>query len=140
MEYTLDFKTYNDALKKNKLLGLKCNSCQKYTCPPKMTCQECADINLEIVEMSGKGEIRTFTQTFVAPQGRECEAPYTIVLVELEEGPWIAGNLIDIDPGKINMDLIGKKVKLGHKVFPGDQYSAGAAARPLFSFISEGLK
>lgn len=135
MEYKLDFMTYGSALKKNKLLGLKCNSCQKYTCPPKMTCQECADTNLEIVELSGEGKIRTFTQTFVAPQGRECEAPYTIVLVELEEGPWIAGNLIDVDPSKVNMDLIGKKVKLGHKVFPGDQYSAGSAARPLFSFL-----
>jgi hypothetical protein len=84
--------------------------------------------------MSGAGKIVTFTQTFVSPQGRECEVPYVITLVELEEGPWIMGNLIDIDPNKINMELIGKKVKLGHKVFPGDTYSDGEAARPLFSF------
>jgi len=137
MEYKLDFKTYSDALTKNRLLGLKCNDCSAFTCPPKMTCQECGSLNLEIIELSGKGKIRTFTQTFVAPQGRECEAPYTIVLIELEEGPWIAGNLIDISPDRVNMDLIGKKVKLGYKVFPGDQYSAGPAARPLFSFIEE---
>jgi uncharacterized OB-fold protein len=102
-----------------------------------MTCQECGSPNLEIIELSGKGEIRTFTQTFVAPLGRECEAPYTVVLVELEEGPWIAGNLIDISPDGVNMDLIGRKVKLGHKIFPGDQYSAGPAARPVFSFAKE---
>jgi uncharacterized protein len=135
MEYKLDFKTYNDALKTNKLLGLKCISCRKYTCPPKMTCQECAGTDLEIIELSGKGNIKTFTQTFVAPQGRECEAPYVVVLVELAEGPWIVGNLIDVNPDRINMDLIDKEVKLGHKVFPGDQYSAGPAARPLFSFV-----
>ena len=137
MEYKLDFKKYSDALTKNRLLGLKCNDCSAYTCPPKMTCQECGSPDLEIIELSGKGEIRTFTQTFVAPQGRECEAPYTVVLVELEEGPWIAGNLIDISPDGVNMDLIGRKVKLGHKVFPGDQYSAGPAARPVFSFVKE---
>jgi uncharacterized protein len=134
MEYKLDFKTYSDALTKNKLLGLKCNDCSAYTCPPKMTCQECGSVSLEIVELGGKGKIRTFTQTFVAPKGRECEAPYIIVMVELDEGPWIAGNLIDMSPEKVNMDLIGKRVKLGHKVFPGDQYSAGPAARALFSF------
>ncbi len=137
MEYKLDFKKYSDALSKNKLLGLRCHECSKYTCPPKMTCQECGSSDLEIVQLSGKGKIRTFTQTFVAPQGRECEAPYTVVLVELEEGPWIAGNLIDISPEGINMGLIGKKVILGHKIFPGDQYSAGPAARPVFSFAKD---
>jgi uncharacterized OB-fold protein len=135
MEYKLDFKKYSDALSKNRLLGLRCKECSQYTCPPKMTCQECGSSDLEIIQLSGKGEIRTFTQTFVAPQGRECEAPYTVVLVELDEGPWIAGNLIDISPGGVNMELIGKKVKLGHKIFPGDQYSAGPAARPVFSFV-----
>lgn len=134
MEYILDFRTYSDALKQSKLMGLKCNDCGTYTCPPKMTCQECTGSNLEVVEMRGKGEIKTFTTVFVAPEGREGEAPYTIVLVELEEGPWITGNLIDIDPTKVGMELIGRKVKLGFKVFPGDNYSAGEAARPLFSF------
>lgn len=134
MEYKLDFRTYSDALKQSKLMGLKCNECGTYTCPPKMTCQECTGSDLEIVQMSGKGEIKTFTTVFVAPEGREGEAPYTIVLVELEEGPWITGNLIDIDPAKADMELIGKKVKLGFKVFPGDNYSAGEATRPLFSF------
>jgi len=134
MEYKLDFATYSSALQKNTLLGLKCNECGTYTCPPKMTCQGCAGSDLDIVEMAGEGTIVTFTQTFVAPQGREGEVPYTIVMVELDEGPWIAGNLIDVNPKKVNMDLIGKKVKLGHKVFPGDQYSAGPAARPQFHF------
>jgi hypothetical protein len=134
MEYSLNFRAYSDALKENRLLGLKCKDCGTITCPPKMTCQECTGTDLEIVQMSGAGKIVTFTQTFVSPQGRECEVPYVITLVELEEGPWIMGNLIDIDPNKINMELIGKKVKLGHKVFPGDTYSDGEAARPLFSF------
>lgn len=134
MEYKLDFRTYSDALKKNKLLSLKCNHCGALTCPPKMTCQECAGTDLEIYELSGRGTVITFTQTFVAPQGRECEAPYTIVMVQLDEGPWIMGNLIDINPDGIDMELIGRKVKLRHKVFPGDTYSDGEAARPIFIF------
>jgi uncharacterized OB-fold protein len=134
MEYKLDFKTYSDALRKNQLMGLKCKECKAYTCPPKMTCQECGGLDLEVVHMKGKGKIATFTHTFVAPLGREAEAPYVVVLVELDEGPWIAGNLIDIAPDKVGMELIGKRVRLGCKVFPGDIYSAGPAARPLFMF------
>ncbi len=136
MEYKLTFKEYNEALKKDKLLGLKCKECGKINVPPKMVCGQCTSLDMEVVELSGKGNIQTFTTVFVAPEGREAEAPYTIVMVELDEGPWIAGNLIDIDPSKATMELIGKRVNLGHKVFPGDKYSAGDMARPLFSFES----
>ena len=134
MEYKLTFKDYNEALKKNKLLGLKCKQCGAITVPPKMACRKCTSPDMEIVELGGRGNIQTFTTVNVAPEGREAEAPYTIVLVELDEGPWIMGNLIDIDPSQVTMDLIGKRVKMGHKVFPGDKYSAGDGARPLFSF------
>ena len=43
------------------------------------------------------------------------------------------GNLTGIDPNKVNMEIMGKKVKMGHAVFPGDKFSAGEEARPVFS-------
>jgi len=135
VEYKLTFKEYNEALKKDKLLGLKCNECGTINLPPKMVCGKCASPNMEVVELSGTGAIQTFTTAYVAAEGREAEVPYTIVMVELDEGPWIMGNLGDIDPAKATMELIGKRVKMEHNlVFAGDKYSAGDMARPLFSF------
>jgi len=134
MEYKLTFKGYNEALKKNKLLGLKCQECGAVTVPPKMACRKCASPDMEIVELTGKGKIQTFTTAYVTSEGREDEVPYIIVMVELDEGPWIMGNLIDIDPREAAIELIGKRVKMGYKVFSGDKYSAGDAASPLFSF------
>jgi len=133
MDYKLPFEEYNKSLKKGRLLGLKCNDCGTVTCPPKMVCGECAGTNQEVLELSGLGEIVTFSVSYVGAEGRQGEHPLTIVLVRLEEGPWLMGNLIDLDPQKITMDIIGRRVKAGSKVFPGDKYSA-AAARPLFSF------
>jgi uncharacterized OB-fold protein len=133
MEHKLTFKDYNEALKQNKLLGLKCKQCGAVTAPPKIACGNCASAELDIVELSGKGKIQTFTTVFVPPEGRESECPYVIVLVELDEGPWIMGNLTGIDPNKVTMDIMGKRVNMGVAVFPGDRYSAGDAARPLFS-------
>ncbi len=133
MEYKIIFKDYSKALKKNKLLGLKCNDCGTVTCPPMMVCQNCAGTNQEIVELKGDGKVVTFTTSFINSEGRENEMPITIVMVELDEGPWIMGNLVDMDPTKVTMDVIGKTVKLGHRVFPGDKYSAGEMARPVFS-------
>ncbi len=138
MEYRLPFRQYNKALRKNKLLGLKCNDCGKITCPPTMACSKCAGTNMEVCELSGNGLIVTLSTVYVAARGREAELPYTVALVELEEGPWIMGNLIDIDPRKAGMDLMGKKTALSFKVCPADEFSAGvAAARPAFCVMRE---
>jgi uncharacterized OB-fold protein len=133
MNHKLLFKEYNEALKQSKLLGLRCKNCGAITIPPKIVCQHCASPDMEIIELKGNGKIKTFTTVFVAAEGREEEVPYTIVMVELDEGPWIMGNLEGIDPKEVSMELIGKAVTMGNKVFPGDKYSAGEGARPLFS-------
>ncbi len=133
MEYKLTFKEYNEALKEDRLLGLECKSCGAITVPPKMVCRKYTSSELEIVQLKGTGDIKTFTTVNVASEGREAEVPYTIVMVKLDEGPWIMGNLSGIDPTEATMELIGKRVKMTHEVFSGDKYSAGESARPLFS-------
>ncbi len=135
MEHKLIFKDYNEALKQDKLLGLKCRACGAITIPPKIVCRQCQSPDMEVVEVNGSGQIKTFTTVHVAAEGREAEVPYIIVIVALDAGPWIMGNLAGIDPKDASMELIGRKVKMGHKVFPGDKYSAGEGARPLFRLV-----
>ena len=134
MEYKLCFRDYHKALMKNQLTGLKCRECGAVTCPPQMSCNNCTSYDLEVVELSGNGTIESYTTIYVPPEGRENEAPYIIVLVALAEGPWIMGNLYDMDPARVSMDLIGKPVAFGARLFPGDKYSDGPAARPAFRF------
>ncbi|HEY51042.1 MAG TPA: Zn-ribbon domain-containing OB-fold protein [Dehalococcoidia bacterium] len=134
MEYKLTYKEYREALKQNKLLGLKCQNCGSVTVPPKLVCRSCASMDLEVLELKGAGKIQTFTTCNVASEGRESEVPYTILLVELDEGPWLMGNLTGVDPEKATMEtLIGKRVKMTEtRIFPGDKYSAGEGASPTF--------
>ena len=132
MEHKLIFQDYNEALRQNRLLGLKCRACGAITVPPKIACRQCAGSELDVIELKGSGKIRTFTTVNVASEGREDEVPYTIVMVELDEGPWIMGNLEGIDPPNISMELIGKKVTMDNKMFDGDKYSAGESTRPIF--------
>jgi uncharacterized OB-fold protein len=136
MEQKLYFKDYNEALKQNKLLGLKCHNCGAITTPPKMACRQCGSMDMEVVDLKTNGKIKTFTTVYVGAEGRESEVPYILVIVELEEGNWIMGNLEGIDPKAASMELIGKKVKMGNKVFAGDKYSAGDSARPVFSLLN----
>lgn len=123
MEYKLTYDKFKEALIGGKFLGLKCNRCDKYTVPPKKVCMECAGEDMDVVEISGHGEIKTFTVIRIAPEG--FEAPYIVGMVELDEGPWVMGNIVDLDPDEASMDLIGKKVAVGHRIVPGDKFSAG---------------
>jgi len=131
--HELTHSQYFAALKENHLKGLKCSDCGALTVPPKATCQECSSSNLSVTTLSGEGTIKTFTVIRVSPEG--LEAPYIVVLTELEEGPWLMGNLEGLEPGAATMDLIGRRVTLGHRVVNGMKYTAGEGVVPLFSLV-----
>lgn len=58
---------------------------------------------------SGRGRVTHFTVVHQAPyESFEPDAPYAIVLVELDEGVRMMANLLDCDPASIH---IGMKVK-----------------------------
>jgi hypothetical protein len=127
----LTHNQYFEALKEDELKGLKCLQCGAMTVPPKAACDECGSTDQEVALLSGEGVIKTFTVIRVAPEG--LKAPYVVVLVQLDEGPWLMGNLEGIEPDKATMRLIGKRVALGHKVVAGMKYTAGEGVVPLFS-------
>lgn len=131
--YRLTHLQYFEALKENVLKGLKCLDCGTITVPPKATCDECGSSHQEVTQLSGEGAIRTFTVIRVAPEG--FQAPYIVVLAQLREGPWLTGLLEGLDPERAGMDLIGRKVRLGHKVIHHMKYTAGEGVVPAFSLI-----
>ncbi len=135
----ITFKEYFDALLEGKLLGLKCSDCGAYTCPPKAVCDSCGSGNVERVELSGKGRITTFTTTYVAPVGYDKEVPYTVAMVELEEGPWIVGRLEIENADEIGQELIGEEVVVGGKEFPTEMFYPDKKRRVVPVFRLSGL-
>lgn len=121
MEYKLTFDQYQQGLEEGKFLGLQCNGCNTVTFPPMGVCRSCSGTDLKIAEIRGEGTIRTFTVVRVAPEGKK--APYIVAMVEVDEGAWVMGNLVDTNPDEADMGLIGKRVKLGSKNIEGDKYS-----------------
>jgi uncharacterized OB-fold protein len=123
MEYPLTFGQYQQGLDQGKFMGLRCKGCHELTFPPLGVCRKCNGTELEPTDISGKGTIRTFTVIRVAPEGRK--PPYVVAMVELEEGPCVIGNLVDIIPDEADISLIGKRVTLGSQMVQGDTYSLG---------------
>ena len=115
MQYPLTFEQYQEGLRNGKFMGLKCQKCNIYTFPAQMVCSSCGCRDLDAAEMKGEGIIRSFTVVRVAPEG--LEPYYTVAMVELDEGPWVTGNLLVPEPEETNMSIIGRKVRLGSQPY-----------------------
>lgn len=77
-----------EACKRHELIIQKCISCGTYRFPPRPFCHRCQSAAFELVKVSGKGTIYSFTilnHSDKAPLQAEFleEAPYAVILVEL---------------------------------------------------------
>lgn len=77
--------------------------------PPRDICPHCAEQAKEPFQFSGHGEIYSYTTVYDAPEGYEEQAPYTVAIVKLEEGPLVTAMLTDVDNGKVE---VGQKVEM----------------------------
>lgn len=88
-----------------KLVGETCESCGVKLFPPRDVCLECQAPAYELYTFTGLGEIYSFTTIYDAPAGFEHNAPYTVALVKLEEGPIVTAQLTDMDEGELSIGM-----------------------------------
>ena len=55
--------------------------------------------------LSGHGEVYSFTTMYNAPQGYEEQKPYTVALIQLDDGPMITAQLTDVAPDEVKIGL-----------------------------------
>ncbi len=121
IEYT--FEKYQKGLAEDKFLGVLCADCSAVTAPPQAVCSKCGSRKLSSKELAKNATLKTFTVIRVAPDGMN--PPYVIALAETDDGPWVMGNLIGVDPETAGLELIGKKVSISSREVKGDIYAVG---------------
>jgi uncharacterized OB-fold protein len=62
-----------------------CMACEYKAIPPKYTCPTCYQ-PLQNISVSGEGKIYSYTTIHVAPGALAAQAPYHVILVELDDG------------------------------------------------------
>jgi len=71
-----------------RIVGIRCPQCRRVLVPPRNVCGECFVPLDEIVELSGKGTVVTFTVLsfgFVDPDtGKQRPVPYTWAFIKLD--------------------------------------------------------
>lgn len=102
---SLDDQRFWDALAYDRLELPRCNSCGQVVWYPRPFCTECASTDLEWFEASGRGTVYSFAVTRKAPGSWGAHAPYVIAYVELEEGPRVMTNIVDVDPDSVEVGM-----------------------------------
>jgi uncharacterized OB-fold protein len=101
-------KPYWDSVKAHAMQIQKCNDTDQYFFYPRGISPFTGSTNISWEEVSGRGEIYAFT---ILPTQRSAwpgfEAPYVVAMVELEEGPKLMTNIVNVeaDPEHISVGM-----------------------------------
>ena len=89
-----------EGIKKHELVFQRCRECGTWLHPPRPACPNCRSLEKDWVPSSGKGTVYSWVTYRESPSPR-FKVPYTVVLVELEEGVRLISNMVDVQPDEI---------------------------------------
>lgn len=90
---------YWEAARDERLLIQQCTACDEHVFPPRCVCPYCLEPALDWVETSGEGTVYTYSTVYHPPHPAwEDDVPYTLAIVELEEGAYIFTVLENVEP------------------------------------------
>ncbi len=96
-----------DYLEKGKIMGTRCKECGKAFFPPRADCCYSLASEMEWFEVTGSGELLTYSTLQYAPTGFTEELPYTIAVVDYGEYKVF---------GRIDRSLPEDELKIGMKM------------------------
>ena len=84
----------------------RCLACATWRHPPRARCAACGSEEVEWALASGRGRVYSWTITHrPLDPAFAAEVPYAVLVVEMDEGPRVVGNLRDLEPSGLHHDL-----------------------------------
>ena len=120
VSFTAEAKTeeFISFLEQGKVMTTRCKQCGTAIFPPKMDCPDCLDSDVEWFELENPGELVTYTTVHYGPSGFEDDAPYTLGVLEFDNGLRVFGRVskgVSADDLKTGMDMKIVPAKLGEE-------------------------
>ena len=105
---TPEARPYWDGLKQGKLMLPKCGDCGHTFFYPRVVCPRCHSRAITWIQATGKGRLHSFGiahQSF--NRAFKVKPPFVLAMIELEEGPHMASNLVNVapDPQHVKCDM-----------------------------------
>jgi len=95
---TPETQQYWDKAAEHELWLPYCETDEKFIFHPRSFCPICLSRDVVWKQLSGRGTLASFIINHRPAPGYEGEAPYVMALVELEEGPRLTANILEVEP------------------------------------------
>jgi uncharacterized OB-fold protein len=105
---TPEAKPYWEGARDGKLMIPKCRACGRAFMYPRVLCPFCASRDIAWIQASGRGRLYSFEIAHqILNKAFKVKTPVVLAMVELEEGPRLLTNLVDVepDPKKLRCDM-----------------------------------
>ncbi len=99
---------YWDGARHGRLMLPRCRACGRAHFYPRVICPFCASRDLEWTQASGRGRLHAFEIAHrILNKAFRVKTPVVLAMVELEEGPRLLTNLVNVtpDPKAIRCDM-----------------------------------
>ena len=98
---------YFEAAAQGRLVVQRCDSCKNLRWPPLSGCPDCHSRDTTWVEVKPSGTIWSFVvyRRAFQPELRS-QIPYTVAMVELDDGPYLIGRLVAGDRAPVVGDRV----------------------------------
>jgi uncharacterized protein len=103
---TAETEAFWAGCKQGELQFQRCGACAHYQFPPQTFCRHCAGDNLRWVTVSGRGKVLSYTIVHWSPNpAYAADAPYSLALIQLDEGPRMLTNIVGCPPGEVRIGM-----------------------------------
>jgi uncharacterized OB-fold protein len=82
-----------DGTREHRLLLQQCEACSHIYFPPRPFCPSCSGRSVRLIDASGRATLYSYVIGHRPAPG--FEPPYSIAVVQLEEGPRMMSNIVD---------------------------------------------
>jgi uncharacterized OB-fold protein len=108
--------SYEHFLNEGRIMGSKCKRCGAMALPPRPICISCFGKEMEWIPFKGIGKLAAFTIITVAPpymvkEGFGRNNPYTVGVVELDEGVKTVARILEVDSKRPEQIKVGTPLK-----------------------------
>ncbi|MDZ7698621.1 MAG: Zn-ribbon domain-containing OB-fold protein [Deltaproteobacteria bacterium] len=103
-----------DYLEQGKVMATRCKECGRVFFPPRADCYHCLSSDMQWVEVSGKGNLVTYSKLEFAPIGFGDDLPYAIALLDYGDYK-IFGRIADDVPEneiQVGMEMVTRMNRL----------------------------
>ncbi len=102
---------WRESQSRYNMIGRRCGNCGKVFFPPRDICPKCRRASMgkmEKIKLTGRGTVVSYTEVHEGLPSFQMQIPYTMAIIELDEGARITGQIVDCSNGDV---IIGSKVE-----------------------------